>query len=167
MHIFRHYLLRRFTLLLLLSWGMLTHVATIYACESENGKKQLSCCCDDGIIKKDCKHKKSNSGSNKCDSSNNNQSGLDTDVTFPSNIYDGYSSASCCEVSYGITDASLTSQASVSLKVLSLDAPRSPPASTYLPDILNRVEITTPVYPSHHAHRVKSDIFLYTRRLRI
>lgn len=169
MHIFRHNLLRRLTLLVLLSWGMLTHVATVYACEAEKGKKQLSCCCDDGIMKKDCKHKKSHSGSNNCDTKNgdSNHNGFDPEVTFPGNIYDISSSTACCEVSYGITGTSLTSQASVSLKVVLLDAPRPPPAFTYLPDTVTLDDVAIPEYSLHHVHHAKSAIFLHTRRLRI
>ena len=169
MHIFRHYLLRRFTLLVLLSWGLLTQVSTIYACEAENGKKQLNCCCEDGIVKKDCKHKKTNSGNNNCDTKqgNSHHSGFDSETTIYNNNYDINSSSACCNVSYGITGASLTSQASVSLKVLLLDAPRPPPASTYLPDIISLGDLTTPLYSSHHVHQVKADIFLHTLRQRI
>ena len=146
MHFFRHNMIRRFTLLILLSWGLLTQVATVYACDSEGGKKQIGCCCDTAG-KMDCK---TNSDSVTHNSSNN-------------------TAGACCDISYGVSDTSMLSSnsASTTLQVLLLDASQPPPILlSHQPDVLFQIvsltipQLSTP--PTTGTH-----IYLHTQRLRI
>jgi len=150
MRLFRHSMMRRIILLTLLSWGLLTQVATVYACEFKNGEKQISCCCDTAI-KMDCADNAA-----PCNNPNDNTSYDSTNI----------STSACCNVSYGVTDASPAST-SATLQLLLLDAPQPPPTlpeyqpgtvSNYAP--LVALPTFTPSSPG-------TSTYLRTQRLRI
>lgn len=160
MHFFRHNLVRRTTLLFLLSWGILAQVATVYACESENGKKQISCCCDNAI-KKDCKHQQSKTNDNKCEKSNSDLGdNISLDTPAPS-------ASSCCEISYGATDTSIVSSGTLTAQqVVLLDAPQPPPL---LPSNLYGLNFYRVSLQDQLATNftLTTDTYLTTQRLRI
>lgn len=160
MDFFRHYLVRRTTLLLLLSWGVLTQVATVYACEAENGKKQISCCCENAI-NKDCKHQQSKTSNNKCDKSSNDLGeNLNLDAPVPS-------ASTCCEISYGATDTSIVSSGTLTAQqVVLLDAPQPPPL---LPSSHYGLSFYRVSLPGQLATKftLTTDTYLITQRLRI
>jgi len=156
-------MVRRITLLVLLTWGALTHVATVYACESDNGKKQISCCCDTSL-KKDCNKNKPKSD-NRCANPGNI---VDLDNSLNQNISLSTDST-CCEISYGVTNASVvSSNSSTTNQVLLLDAPQPPPLLPYyLSTVFFHNVQHTLHYPSLTANFSHTNTFLKTHRLRI
>lgn len=150
MHFFRHSTVRNTTLFILLSWGLLVQVATVYACEAENGKKQLSCCCEDLAEKSDCKH-----GKSKCDSQIHN---------FPGDLAN-----SCCDMTFGVPESAVISSNSTSAaqQVLSLAASQPPPilANNHAISPLRFASLTLPRPLSPIA--TGTNTYLHTQRVRI
>lgn len=160
MNAFRSKLIRRSTLLFLLSWGVLAQVATVYACEAENGKKQVSCCCDNAI-KKDCKHQQSKPNNNKCDKSISDLGDkISLDAPTPP-------ASTCCEISYGATDSSIASSGTLTAQqVVLLDAPQPPPLLPSSHYGLSYYRVSLPGQLATN-FTLTSDTYLITQRLRI
>jgi len=153
MQLFRHSMMRRFILFILLSWGLLAQLATVYACDTHNGGKQISCCCDSGV-KMDCAHKGS-----PCNNADDSAT-YDSINTF---------SSSCCSISYGVTDVSPASATSVAaaIQLLLLDAPQPPPVPRHQhPD---SIIADTPliVFSTFTPSTSGTSTYLRTHRLRV
>lgn len=149
MRYFRRKSVRKTTLLILFSWGVFTQVSIIYACQSEMGLKQIGCCCEHAYGN-DCK----------CNGSNGDFTNLvDTEFTL-----------SCCDISYGVADDSITcSRSDTALKVLLLDASQPPPMLPSYPTALIS-QCNSNVTYSHAPLLLslsRSDTYLHTHRLRI